>query len=416
MAPGCRTAPDSANWRFTVGTSDWRWQRVDDPVGGAAANVDGLWKLNNDIDLETVSIILHGAPIDEETQEPETVLIQNLRLSGPKDDFMLAKFDESPSQLKVIVEEYSEGEFINERILEGNALTDIVQITDEGQNGTKALCVKVEQGKRITITVDVPDLKFSVDHDYTRISYDYKAISKAPYLRRQGWRYGKTNWPMLVADVKLNSRTIIPMHQIRGGILVEDSLRAENRVDDSFGQFTYRNYFTAHSSWTRQTILTREGFLIVRDEFLPGKDADGYQVGPCWLLKAEDNWNHGRRDSEKNWFDAPPYDYAWWQESPKRLLVYFHHQEGQTYGQVQHETSPDISREFRTNNTFSKAVAETGKPRIFLSVLVPYGKSDRVEDVARNIETAIDQNSVAIAQINGIKAIIGPNGDWMVDR
>lgn len=416
MVPGCRTAPDSANWRFISKASDWRWQRTDDPVGGAAANVDGLWKLNNDIDLESVSIILHGALVDEEIQEPETVFIQNLRLGGPKGDVMLVKLDEIPHQLEAIVEEYSEGKFINERILQGSTLGDIVQITGKGRNGTKALCVKVEKGKRITITVEVPDLKFNADSDYTRISYDYKAISKAPYLRRQGWRYGKANWPMLVADMKLNSRSIVPMHQIRGGILVEDSLKAENAGDDSFGQFTYRNYFTAHSSWTRQTILTKEGFLIVRDEFLPGEDAYGYQVGPNWLLKAESELNNGRHDSENNWFDAPPYDHAWWQQDPKRLLVYFHHQAGQTYGQIQHETSPDISREFKTNSTFAKAIVRAGEPKIFLSILVPYDRSDKVDDIANLIETTIDSNGIATARIAGIRSTIRPNGNWIVDR
>ena len=441
MIPGSRTAPDSPNWsaagQIELG---YCYKRTDDPMGFSHGNMDGLWKLNDDYQLKTVSIVLHGAPIDdkEEAQETETVFIQNLRLAGPKGDIMLVKFDELPKHLTVTRERYtgsSKGwEFTDKTHLTGDALKDILRITDDGKHGSKVLCVKVEQGTRLTITVGGFDMKFNVDRDYTRLAYDYKAISKAPYLRREGWRYELANCPMLVADMFLNSRSRVHVHQNQGGILEVDALRVENKGDDSFGQFTYRNYFAAHSKWTRQTVLTEEGILVVRDVYLPGKDVDDYSAGPNWILSAEGETVEveGRKefkphpsthDGKQNWFDAPGYEHAWWQDNPKRLTLYIHHEkdgqlrcpkEGRTYGQMQHKSSPDIHH--YCNSSFVKAKVKAGKPEIFLSLLVPHDKNEKGEDVVECIKTNIAKDGKATAIIGAVEVAIDAVGNWAVRR
>jgi hypothetical protein len=227
----------------------------------------------------------------------------------------------------------------------------------------------------------------------------------------------------------LNDRTIVHVHQTRGGILVQDSLRAENDGGDSFGRFSYRNYFGAHSRWTRQTVLTREGHLIVRDVYEPGADTDGFQAGPVWCLKADgkETGRDGRgrmgydnkppgHDGERSWFDAPAWDHAWWQKRKKRVLVYIHPAPGQTYGQVQHVTTPDVSRRIRTNSSYARAVVAAGVPKVFLSVLVPHGEDEKPEAVAGRVRTAVDGTGAATASVHGVRIRIGHRGEWRVRR
>ena len=67
-------------------------------------------------------------------------------------------------------------------------------------------------------------LKFDANDEYTRVSYDYRGSGAGMFLNEYTRpRYHRP-------------------HYNRGGILVRESLRAENSGDDSFGQFTYRNY------------------------------------------------------------------------------------------------------------------------------------------------------------------------------
>ena len=37
-------------------------------------------------------------------------------------------------------------------------------------------------------------------------------------------------------------------------------------------------------------VLTAEGMLVVRDVYVAGKEVDGFQAGPCWLLRPEGTW------------------------------------------------------------------------------------------------------------------------------
>jgi len=439
MMPACRTGPDSKTWVYDEAIGLFR--RPDDPVGFSHGNMDGLWKLNDDYHLKSVSIVLHGAPLHDRDkkaapQEAETVLLQDLRLAGPKGDIMLARFDELPEGLKVTRWRRATGDRrptkADETRLRGKALEACVRITREGRSARKALRLRAEPGFSYAVAVTGLDLRFNVDRDYTRITFNYKAVSKAPFLRRQGWRYGAAGYPMLLADVVLNSRSVIPVHQIRGGILVEDSLRAENEGNDSFGRFTHRNYFAAHSRWTRQTVLTEEGYLIVRDEYLAGNDAHGYHAGPIWCLRADGKWIEGKHrngrpwrkfenapvahDGKRNWFDAPPYDHAWWQNNPKRLLVYIHPDKGHTYGQIQQGSSPDFSREIRRNCSFVKARVQAGRPKVFLSVLVPHEAEEEPKDVVKRIRTRVSKDGEAAATIGNVQVTIGADGEWHVTR
>ena len=66
-------------------------------------------------------------------------------------------------------------------------------------------------------------------------------------------------------------------------------------------------------------------------------------------------------DGKRNWFDAPAWDHTWWQKQKKRVLVYVHPAEGQSYGQAQHQSTADISRAINTNSSYAKATVKAGR-------------------------------------------------------
>jgi hypothetical protein len=216
---------------------------------------------------------------------------------------------------------------------------------------------------------------------------------------------------------------------MRSGHLVDSLLRAENQGDDSFGQFGFTDYFGKGNRWTRQVVLTEEGYLVVRDVYEPGEDFDGWQAGPCWLLRPEQGWKEDNQpdrgpvehELQQNWFDAPAWDHAWWQSQKKHLLVYMHPAEDKTFGVYQHRTSADISRimgfeYYPTQNSYAKTIVEAGKSEVFLSVLVPHDANEKVEKILDSINTSVDEDGNASTKIGNVEVRIDTDGSWSVKR
>ena len=200
---------------------------------------------------------------------------------------------------------------------------------------------------------------------------------------------------------------------MRGGSLDRDSLRAENRKGDCFGQYAFGDYFGRGSHWTRQAVLTREGFLIVRDVYQSGKATDGWQAGPTWQCRGEGE--PAVHSPRQNWFDAPAWDHAWWQKQKKRLFVSIHAEKGRSYGVDRHRTSQDISGA-PTDGFFSKANVVAGRAAVFLSVLVPHNAGEKPADVARRIKTEVDGGGNATATIGTVTITMASDGAWRVRR
>ena len=117
------------------------------------------------------------------------------------------------------------------------------------EEGQKVMEVCVTPGYSYALRQKFLPREFNLADEYTRVSFEFKGHSQSTHLRyRQGWRYGQTESPALVSDMILNDRTVVPSHDVRGGILEPDSVLVEDRDGDSFGGFTYRNYFGARST------------------------------------------------------------------------------------------------------------------------------------------------------------------------
>ena len=201
---------------------------------------------------------------------------------------------------------------------------------------------------------------------------------------------------------------------MRSGRLDRSALRAENRGTDSFGQYAFSDYFGNGSRWTRQAVLTEDGCLVVRDVYQSGEATDGYQAGPCWQCKGEGA--PPTHPPDRNWFDAPAWDHAWWQKRKKRVLVSVHPAGGQRYSVARHPTSGDISRSIPTDAFAAAATVEAGKPRVFLSVLVPHEATEKLEAVVARIETRLDKSGNCTATIGNATVSITADGTWEVAR
>ena len=376
LALNCRSGPDSKSWFFDEEIGLFR--RTDDPtMGYAHGNMDGYWYLNDDYHLTSLHLGSYSAP----------TTFQNIRLAGPKGEKILAALDSVPENLKVVLHRGEEA-----RVLSGADRAQALSIVDDGRRPGRSLRIAVPPESRLSLALEGLNERFDAQNEYTRVSYDLKGSG---------------------GELQLNGRTTPiyyrPLYN-RGAILVRDVLRAENRGDDSFGQVVFRNYYGARSRWTRQAVLTAEGLLVVRDVYEPCEDVDGYQASPCWLLTAE-----GEVRSDRNWFDAPARDHAWWQTRKKRVLLYLHPGSGLSIGQVAHRTSQDIGGG-PVHNTFAKATVKAGRPQVWLSVLQPFDDGQDAARIAGRIETELTGGGKAEARIGDVEVRIDAAGGWRVVR
>ena len=407
-----RRGPDSNHWKYVKEIDLFR--RTDDSeMGYAHGNMDGYWYLNDDFRLESVEFDLIDPQIE----------LSIPQLSGPKGDRpLLASWKQPPQKLTLSVETEQHGKRIVWK--GGDAGNEFVSLA-AGPNGQADQRLRIkrqqEQG-RYTLRLTGFDICFNASRDYTRLFIHHNgriASGSGGFGTRGGHQAG----------FLLNGRMEYLTYAARGGILDQDSLRAENHDEDSFGQFRYRNYFDSHSNWTRQTVLTREGYLVVRDSYEPGKNVDGYFAGPCWLLRPEPNWEKDNRpdrgsleiDPGQNWIDAPAWDHAWWQKKQKRLLLWIHPGEGKSFGITAHDTTPDISRPlgfeyYPTQNCHAKAVLKAGETEVFLSVLVPFDDGQSARKIAAQIETVVDETGQCRATIGLVTTTVTPDGTWKITR
>lgn len=373
-----REGPDSKNWFFDDEIGKFR--RRDQPeLGFSHGNMDGYWNLNDDYHLTSLQV----------GDFPAGTRVQNIRLAGPAGEKILAPFDELPANMRV---EICRGGDITE--LKGPQRGAAVRFVKGGRR--PGLCLEVADiGKNssLRLTLENLDEKFNGQNEYTRMSYDFKGA--------QGGS--------ITPNVRTRPRYFTPLWH-RGAILEKGDLRAENKGSDSFGRFTMRNYYGARSRWTRDCVLTAEGYLVVRDRLLPCEDLAGYQASPCWLIPAADNTRKG-----PNWFEAPARDHAWWQKTRKRLILHLHEQENLAIGQVEHRVSQDIGGA-NVRNTFARATLEPGKLQFWLSVLRPFDEGANAHEIATEIKTSLTPDGTARAEVGPVTVLLNSQGEWAVSR
>lgn len=210
---------------------------------------------------------------------------------------------------------------------------------------------------------------------YSRLGFDYAFQSDPSKFLRT---------PISVFLNGIRPRSLYVDKQ-QGGIF--QSAKTEEHAGDAFGEMRYSGVYTSDSTWSRKAILTQEGVLVVVDDYLLGKSADGMLGGPVWQLPTEPQ--HGA-----NWFasEVEPYQH-------KSLLVYLGKSPETEYG-FQHQDKGWIAKgNFWEFAAFSKQTLHAGTPARFISVMLPFDSSQNPSDLAKGIETSVGKDGVVSVTI-----------------
>ena len=192
-----------------------------------------------------------------------------------------------------------------------------------------------------------------------------------------------------------------------------DLARAENNdTGDAYGQFSFADYFGPESRWTRKAVLTTEGYLVVADEYVVGKAlGQAYHAGPVWHLAREEGRKLGRQD--ENWFGAPAFAQAWWQNEKQGVAVVVHDHRDMVFGTINQSRSQDLDP---NTTAYAYRPIAAGQTERFLSVLVPYELKTPAGAVVRGVKTAVNKKGRYTSTVGDLTVVLNHKGNWSVSR
>lgn len=338
------------------------------------------------------------------SETPQTIIIDNLAISGPAGKHVLFDFETLPDNLQVKI--YPQGSLNDStkiRTLTGKDIFEVVSLVDSKSGNGKALQVKCDFGRTDIFFNDL-DIDVNFNDDYNRVDVDYCYTSDISEFLRPPFKIG------------VNGQAPRSMYVDRqqGGILKSSII--DQKDEDCYSEFSYEGIFTYDSHWTRKTILTKEGYLVVCDEFTPGESAEGLIGGPVWQLLSPP-------ESGMNWFDAVAGN-----KPDKKLLVYFHPDRKNRYG-VQKQYKFQYDQNYAV---YAQTRLKAGVPARFISVMIPHDASlsgmevsgktiyNAIQDTKKgqknNVSTSIDKNGSSSVKINNLSIVIDNSGKWDIIR
>ena len=192
-----------------------------------------------------------------------------------------------------------------------------------------------------------------------------------------------------------------------------DLARAENNdTGDAYGQFSFTDYFGPESRWTRKAVLTTEGYLVVADEYVVGKAlGQAYHAGPVWHLAREEGRKLGRQD--ENWFGAPAFAQAWWQNEKQGVAVVVHDHRDMVFGTINQSRSQDLDP---NTTAYAYRPIAAGQTERFLSVLVPHELKTPAGAVVRGVKTAVNKKGRYTSTVGDVTVVLNHKGNWSVSR
>lgn len=368
---------------------------VKNPLGYMWGNPDAIAGKNDLLDLQEVKIEFALLPAAGEksvgkifpgrtwfggyeyrnvcpSDIPVDVYISDLFIGGAKGEKKMVVFDELNDNITFSFTGPDNTQTFTETPL---AKEDYAIVTDT-ETGKKVLRLRTRYGRTI-LRVKLNE-KFSLTEEYSRMGLSYKYVTPI-----EGWTRVPIQLAINGCDLKYNLR----LDRQQGGILT--SATVENKEKDSYGSVSYREIWTHDSSWKRRMLLTEEGVLVVLDEFMPGKEADGLVAGPVWHVPSAPQC--GDADgATATWFDASLLHYPAlvraftdkYGEADKKLFITFDapgsSEKGIQY-QPKHWKNDDYA-------IYSKHVLKAGKPIRWLSVLLPHHKKLDSRKIAKAVK------------------------------
>ena len=239
---------------------------------------------------------------------------------------------------------------------------------------------------------------------YDRLKLDVKYSGTRPYFAIRG---------LTEIGFEMGTRFLRPELKDAG---------VEQRGTDAFGNILYNRYVTGDSTLSRRIVLTKEGYLVIRDSLLPGATMNGWNGGQLWQLYTlaahGDHWFCSDDDGVYPDVTGKP------DASPqRRMFVRFATVNGATgFEKVARTiTYPNPKGLPPTSyvTTFSTKKVETGHRAVFGMAVLPVKPGVAPETLARivSVTTAPDGTVQAVVQ-NASQPIvirIGDN-DWSVSR
>jgi hypothetical protein len=350
------------------------------------------------------------APCDES----KTILIDNISISGPAGKKVLFDFENTPTNIEIKL--YPLGSLTDTSLIKtltGNEIFQVITLVDSKSGGGKVLQVRSDLGRTDVIFKNIK-INVNFNKTYNRIDFDYCYQSDVSEFLR----------PSLKVAVNEQAPRSMYIDRQQGGILMNSN--TDQHGDDCFSSFTYNGIFTYDSNWTRKTVLTKEGYLIVVDEYLPGNTADGMIGGPVWQLM-------NPPQAGMNWFDALAGN-----SIDKKLMVYFHPDRKNRYGsQAQFKFQND-----KNYAVYAQTRLKANVSSRFVTVMVPHdaakdgieisGKTNysglisAAKDSKTNgITTSLDSigNAFICIKANNlmnksskVEVVLTQNGSWEVKR
>ncbi|MCK6488130.1 MAG: hypothetical protein L6R48_07355 [Planctomycetes bacterium] len=382
--------PYMASARFPQSTIEvpghYGFEDRERPLGVLLGNPDAISGKNDTISLNSVTLEFAVVPLEGETKAskvfpgrtwwggyeyrnvcpsagPVDIMVSDLAVAGPKGTATIAALNEITNNIEVtFVPPGNDGVF-KPRTLKGSELDEVLRVVDDPATGRPVLRIRTCHGRTV-LKILLPGLAYDVNKDYNRIELSYKYVNDL------------TGWVRAPIAIGINGSDIqqcLRLDQQQGGIL--NNSQADSKGGDAAGSVSYSNIWTSDSSWTRRFVLTSEGVLVVRDDFLPGPSADGKYVGPVWQFwRAPESGSIGGATAD--WFDADagvvpvgmnvgPHSKP---NDSMRLFAAFMHVPGRVNG-VQYQPKHWNAN---TYAVFSRARATACRAETFVTVFIPH--------------------------------------------
>lgn len=204
------------------------------------------------------------------------------------------------------------------------------------------------------------------------------------------------------------------------------SAHVEMKDKDSFGEIFFCNYGTTDTKMTRRIVLTKEGYLFIRDDLTPGKTANGMDAGSLWqmysLEESGQNWFNSRGELPS--FSANPKDA---QSYSQGMLAWFSGPKEQSFGKMavkdgKSARTPHAKENWKNtdwNVVWSNQKLVAGKNTYFNLAVIPHAPQDNASQIASGISSDHDDTATTFRYKQGGKNVtvfLSKKSEWSVSR
>lgn len=190
--------------------------------------------------------------------------------------------------------------------------------------------------------------------------------------------------------------------------------KVDSKNGDSFGWINFSEFYSTDSKYKRSIILTKEGIIVMREDYLPGVSIDGWTGGLTWqfysMEKAGKNYFASKVDEA---YSCSPTDK---EQYYRGTLAVFDISKNDTVGVGYQERAGRQNPKF---TFFSKFKLKNSQREVRTTVIIPYEKKDDIDRIAKSVQfkTGTYNSIVSLTWSKTVYSfIINDNQSWTVQR